>query len=570
MRVKLQTNDPLPEYRCWFAVQGDPLKQTVHDLRKQIVKQLSIKTEPSLIQLSIDGFNLLPQVQIEGLLRDGDLIHIEEDKFKSTEKKRKSRAVYDTESVEKMNNTFEEPALKKIKKSDKRKDSTDSKKKKISKPPAKRTKKTKEKKLKTGSRKEKDKKEKRKQKKEEEEDKQKQKKGRKAVVESETSVDDLKNIPLEKTETSQLNEQVNKAPQGLPFQGLRKTQKRNCRRRLLKKRLKAKKDSDVQGADQPKSKSTQQHTETTEVISIAVDEETNGKAPPTTSTQQDRKTEELNIPSAQLLKKNKNKKKNHLKDNKAGTKHHVHFESTPDDSNINSNNSNSSNPHGRAFITYSNIETYKRKNTNRDLQTQYPVNTMPTLFYAQQPLMHSNTAVAENDSTIEQPPTIETGEQVDKVSETSPHHPSDEVETTKAVQSQDTQMQHVQPVNYDEYPVADFENNIPSIGDRLAVKTLELTANYTPEISDWKQVILKELNNGIVTFEYIAGFKKESIKGGKFDIYKHRKRFVDDEGIEIDQVDNNEDEEEDEEEETVATFAIHDIFDMRNMTKQNI
>lgn len=87
---------------------------------------------------------------------------------------------------------------------------------------------------------------------------------------------------------------------------------------------------------------------------------------------------------------------------------------------------------------------------------------------------------------------------------------------------------------------------------------MELTAAYTPEISEWKQVILKEINAdaGQVRFEFLPGFGKATTKGGKFD-NKKKKRY--------DDWYEEEEEEEDEEEEREVTFEMTDIFAMRNM-----
>jgi hypothetical protein len=74
MRIKLATSTPLPVFHCWFPISEKFEKQTIHHLRKKIVKDLELKAEPSNIQLLIDGFNLLPQTIIKDLVRDGDLI----------------------------------------------------------------------------------------------------------------------------------------------------------------------------------------------------------------------------------------------------------------------------------------------------------------------------------------------------------------------------------------------------------------------------------------------------------------------------------------------------------------
>lgn len=107
---------------------------------------------------------------------------------------------------------------------------------------------------------------------------------------------------------------------------------------------------------------------------------------------------------------------------------------------------------------------------------------------------------------------------------------------------------------------------------------MELTANYTPEISDWKQVILKELDlPNTATFEFVQGFGKTSTKGGKFDIKKHQKKRYDDwyqeEYDQFEQAEEEQEEEadlvnEDEQEQDVFTVSVHDVFAMKSMSKE--
>lgn len=74
MRIKVTTSSPLPKYNCWFVVKDKYEKQTIHELRKKITKDLELNVEASNVQLSMDGFQLLPQTVIKDLVRDGDLI----------------------------------------------------------------------------------------------------------------------------------------------------------------------------------------------------------------------------------------------------------------------------------------------------------------------------------------------------------------------------------------------------------------------------------------------------------------------------------------------------------------
>lgn len=94
-----------------------------------------------------------------------------------------------------------------------------------------------------------------------------------------------------------------------------------------------------------------------------------------------------------------------------------------------------------------------------------------------------------------------------------------------------------------------------------------MTANYTPEISDWKQVTLKALDDSNVTVEYQQGFGKASTKGGKFDIKKHLKKQYDDWGYEL--VDEDEELEQDsmqEGQDMIETIPMADVFAIKNMS----
>jgi hypothetical protein len=74
---------------------------------------------------------------------------------------------------------------------------------------------------------------------------------------------------------------------------------------------------------------------------------------------------------------------------------------------------------------------------------------------------------------------------------------------------------------------------------------------YTPEISDWKKVILKELNlkEHSVVVEFLEGCSQPSKKDGKFELKKKRKNS----------------EEEQREEESVVTIMLGDLFDVRKL-----
>ncbi|KAI8644268.1 hypothetical protein BD408DRAFT_413589 [Parasitella parasitica] len=193
------------------------------------------------------------------------------------------------------------------------------------------------------------------------------------------------------------------------------------------------------------------------------------------------------------------------------------------------------------------MESEPKYKGHRGPDRQYPIHKVPTLFYAEEPSQDESSEPAKNIQSKANTTTV--------------------MPVMKATDK---------PVDYNSFPAADFESNIPAIGDLLAIKTLELTATYTPEISAWKQVILKEINlPNTITFQYIEGFGKTSTRGGKFDIKKHQKKRFDnwyqDEYDETeDQIQDEEEDtdlvNEDEQEQDLVTVNIHDIYDIKNMS----
>ncbi|KAI7888591.1 uncharacterized protein EV154DRAFT_517154 [Mucor mucedo] len=293
----------------------------------------------------------------------------------------------------------------------------------------------------------------------------------------------------------------------------------------------------------------------------------------------------------QLIKKNKNKKKNHMK--QMEQRSHMHYaqdtvdavvvdqpmlvekEETPAAPapaapapaatalaataplQVVDTKPVSKNPYGRAFITHQESErNHKPRNTpGKKPMREYPVHRMPTLFYADQGLTEDEMAQHQQQFNAPEATTCDEQQQ-----EESAHHEEDDaMNHENATYYQQQTQEPEKPINYEQdYPEVNFEN-IPPVGTKLAIKTLELTAAYTPEISDWKQVILKDINSeaGQVTFEFLPGFGKATTKGGKFE-NKKKKRYDD-------WYEEVEEEEEEEEEEREATFEMTDIFAMRNM-----
>lgn len=82
-----------------------------------------------------------------------------------------------------------------------------------------------------------------------------------------------------------------------------------------------------------------------------------------------------------------------------------------------------------------------------------------------------------------------------------------------------------------------------------------------------------------ITFVYASGFGKTSTKGGKFDIKKHQKKRYDDYyDYEMEQQEQEQEHEEqdddmdlineDEQEQDEVTISVHDVYALKNMSKE--
>lgn len=254
--------------------------------------------------------------------------------------------------------------------------------------------------------------------------------------------------------------------QSAPFEGLDKTKKRNMRRKALKQHHRMLQDGSNTAASVSAVQTQQQPQQPVEDYAV-----------------HELHVERLNItsnnnePSEKLLKKNKNKKKNHLKGSKAENRSHVFYQQEnnietnsgtvamevydsnevslnsgtvamqPLESNamITDDNANSGtrpNLFGRAFVTSS--ESEPKYKGHRGPERKYPIHQVPILFYAKKP-------IEDNLSEVTPP-----------IAQTTTAATVTTIATTEPLTDE--------PVNYDNLPIADFESNIPAIGDQLAIK----------------------------------------------------------------------------------------------------
>ncbi|KAI8142355.1 hypothetical protein BJV82DRAFT_614627 [Fennellomyces sp. T-0311] len=110
--------------------------------------------------------------------------------------------------------------------------------------------------------------------------------------------------------------------------------------------------------------------------------------------------------------------------------------------------------------------------------------------------------------------------------------------------------------DYDSLPVVSFSGPFPVESDRLAIKMLEMTASYTPEISDWKEVKVLSFDQaqGVLTVEFLPGFL----------LTEHRGKFT---LRDNNQAEEDEDEEPAEEvlEDQTKQLSQFDVADMRRL-----
>lgn len=171
-----------------------------------------------------------------------------------------------------------------------------------------------------------------------------------------------------------------------------------------------------------------------------------------------------NVEPSQLLKKNKNKKKNHMK--QMDQRSHVYYpqdqEVAPQEKEMAAPEQvatvvcNNGNHFGRAFVTFVESEKNYKERQNSNFSQEYPIHRKPTLFYA-------NEGLTENE--LSQPET----ELVDQAQPAELH----QVETMAEVEVAQPPVDYVQEekeINYNDLVQVNFSDNVPSVGSKLAIK----------------------------------------------------------------------------------------------------
>lgn len=300
-------------------------------------------------------------------------------------------------------------------------------------------------------------------------------KNKKASADKKKAKEVKEKKPVEEKET-RVDKQKEEEPKviknkSLPFEGSKSTKARNLRRRLLKKHLREKQKNDTQPITNNVDSVALENTESAppeyvepEYIEAAYVEpeyiepeytETAYLEP--TYTEQaytepplvDNAEELLNT-CTKLIKKNKNKKKNHLKGSKAKNRSHQHFDKENEPP-------ATKNLYGRAFITVAESEANPRTYQST---YEYPIHKMPTLFYAENPIIDE--PVQENERLDVSEPVEDSMSMDGNVSE---EDAPEELPNNKSDMDK--------PADYEKYPDADFVNNIPTVGNQLAIKVTQ-------------------------------------------------------------------------------------------------
>jgi hypothetical protein len=74
MRIRIETQPPLPPIKVWFNVNSTMFgtgTRTFNDLRERLITDYDL---PNSIQLQFDGFDLPGKDYIEGMLEKDDLL----------------------------------------------------------------------------------------------------------------------------------------------------------------------------------------------------------------------------------------------------------------------------------------------------------------------------------------------------------------------------------------------------------------------------------------------------------------------------------------------------------------
>ncbi|KAI8388874.1 uncharacterized protein BYT42DRAFT_611866 [Radiomyces spectabilis] len=533
MRIKISTCAPLPVYNCWHLVDNDRLDPTrtieiftVRDLKKEVVHALRLPSKSKQVALDMGGFQLLEHSPVKNLIRDGDLITVRLTEQASEQsspipKKRKQHQDLDQTTQEKavkiarLDSSVTAHKKKKkekatlpdtVAKTTKKKDDKEEKLAKKTKSKDQEKKKAKLSDKTTGADKKSEKKQKSKSAVDDKGSKKDDKRKSIATTEPLATAKPKSSKPAsplkkdKKPSKSQVDTGDNSERKFVvpPYQGSKKTQERNRRRALKKKQLREKSaNDDVTTLSAPSA----------EIEKLAVKEST------VTNT----------IEPHHLLKQNKNKKKNFLKDMSKKPRMHVVFEADHDVDDAPTAASEAfhsemtaveevgdeldQSAYAQAIVTQNEADYNYQPNDNPRFARQYPVHSVSTFFSTpvnyQSQVESEITNISQEDGTVFAA-SEETGA---------------EMSNDGLVPATEPKVEKVER-NYDDYPSLSFPTTLPKPGDIIAFMTLELSESYTPQISDWKEakVIAVDNNDQHLIVKYESGFEVKRAAGGKFDL----------------------------------------------------
>lgn len=80
MRLRIQTQSPLPPLKAWFTPDVQETPETIHELKENLCREVHILKSGAYnaerLTLLLDGFELLDDTPFDTVVRDGDLICI--------------------------------------------------------------------------------------------------------------------------------------------------------------------------------------------------------------------------------------------------------------------------------------------------------------------------------------------------------------------------------------------------------------------------------------------------------------------------------------------------------------
>ncbi|KAM3580003.1 hypothetical protein VKS41_007722 [Umbelopsis sp. WA50703] len=326
----------------------------------------------------------------------------------------------------------------------------------------------------------------------------------------------------------------------LPREGSYKTRSRNARRRQLERAIARKINSTECNGNQLINAQWVKEPAAPEVMAPQV--MTPLVMTPESAAQD---TKEYPVPSASLLKRNRNKKRGFLEQTQKAAKEHIRFDAPATVTSVDVNDHHDIQDGGTAIITTIDLDPARaRYDLRRKQEKKYPVQKAPRVVTANsQSLVDSGVEDLDGNTMIE--------ERLDDglIENDLPEFEQPQVNYHRHIQPESADME--EEVDYDACPVVNFTTQLPQVLDVLAIKTLVLSSTYTPEISDWREVVVKEFDivDGTITVEHLGLTDKALRQGGRFELDRDQEQAKEPE----------------EDDDSIVTLLKTDIVDMRRI-----